>query len=68
MDIMTLILRFIVGAIVGAIFVFVLWGVFLFSIPMPIYVVITTILVIGMFAAIWGDKFILWFSKFFKYL
>ncbi len=67
MDIIALILRFMVGAIIGVIFVFVLWGVFLFSIPLPIYIVIITILLIGMLAAIGGDKFMLWFSKFFKY-
>ncbi len=54
------------GIVIGAIFVFVLWGLFLFSIPISIYIIIIFILIIGICSVIWGDKFILWFLKAFK--
>ncbi len=68
MDILTLILRFIIGSVIGAIFVFVAWGMALFSVSIPLYMVIAIILLIGICAVVWGDNFILWFSRVFKYL
>ncbi len=68
MNILTLLLRFIIGTVIGAIFVFVVWGLTLFSVSIPIYIVIAIILLSGISAVVWGDNFILWFSRVLKHL
>ena len=73
-DVTLLILRFIFGAILGALLGFVLmiplvW----FNILIPPKTIVLSIggmitLITAISATIWGDKFLLFFMKFFKFL
>jgi hypothetical protein len=60
MDAVTLLLRFMFGAVLAG--ALVLWG------GMPFFVSVTFVVLIGIVAAVWGDRFLLWFMSLMRYI
>jgi hypothetical protein len=60
MDAVTLLLRFMFGAVLAG--GLVLWG----GIPFPAGVIF--VVLVGIAAAVWGDRFLLWFMSVMRYL
>jgi hypothetical protein len=60
MDVVTLFLRFMFGAVLaGGV---VLWG------GIPSVAGVISVVLVGIAAAVWGDKFLLWFMSAMRYL
>lgn len=71
-DITVLILQFFFGAILGSMFAILLFVplVYIFDIIIPTKAILiiggTIILIVGVAATQWGDRFLLWFMQIFK--
>ena len=60
MDAVTLLLRFMFGAVLAG--GLALWG------GIPFLAGVISVVLVGIFAAVWGDKFLLWLMSMMRYL